>query len=342
MIHAPHLRDNKLFDPNERDNCNEPYIYAREWFRQHGYELMTSDDHSLDGCAGVLFWESISMEAPRGLTGLAYRMKNRLLGRPFHRDMYGECRRAELAEHSALIIWENAAIRAANWDPSLHMLFPKVLTWNDDLVDGGRFLKYLWPQNSTYPTVPIIPFGNRRMLVNISMNKVASHPREMYSAREAMIRYFDDACPDDFDLYGYGWDAPPLGRDRADWRPFATYRGRLDNKREALPRYRFAICFENLRDESGYVTEKIFDAMRAGCVPIYRGASNIDEYVDPEAFIDRRRFESDDELRRFLVDVSEPDFRRYQSAMSDYLASERFARFLPEAFAERLFTALQL
>jgi hypothetical protein len=53
-----------------------------------------------------------------------------------------------------------------------------------------------------------------------------------------------------------------------------------------------------MRDEPGWITEKIFDCMRADCVPVYWGASNVLDYVDPEAFVDRRRFASNSELER--------------------------------------------
>lgn len=46
-----------------------------------------------------------------------------------------------------------------------------------------------------------------------------------------------------------------------------------DNKKEYLKNYRFNICPEN-SDQKGYVTEKIFEAIDSGCIPIYWGASN--------------------------------------------------------------------
>ena len=41
-----------------------------------------------------------------------------------------------------------------------------------------------------------------------------------------------------------------------------------------------------MRNVNGYVTEKIFDAFKAGCVPVYWGAENITKYVPAECFID--------------------------------------------------------
>lgn len=44
-----------------------------------------------------------------------------------------------------------------------------------------------------------------------------------------------------------------------------------DNKIEYLKQFLFNICPENT-DSSGYVTEKLFEAIKAGCIPIYWGA----------------------------------------------------------------------
>ncbi len=46
-----------------------------------------------------------------------------------------------------------------------------------------------------------------------------------------------------------------------------------DDKPQFLQQYRFNICPEN-SDHTGYVTEKIFDAIKSGCVPIYNGSGN--------------------------------------------------------------------
>ena len=49
-----------------------------------------------------------------------------------------------------------------------------------------------------------------------------------------------------------------------------------DRKNDFLKQYRFNICPEN-SDTPGYVTEKIFDSVQAGCIPIYWSEKNLSE-----------------------------------------------------------------
>ena len=109
-----------------------------------------------------------------------------------------------------------------------------------------------------------------------------------------------------------------------------------------MPYYRFSVCYENVRDEPGYVTEKIFDSLRCGCVPIYWGASNIYDYVDAGAFIDRRRFKNDLELDSYLSNITEREYEDFQNAIRAYLLSPRFTRFLPHAYADTIINTLKL
>ena len=50
--------------------------------------------------------------------------------------------------------------------------------------------------------------------------------------------------------------------------------GAVENKHLWLQDYKFNICFEN-SSYAGYLTEKLFDAYSAGCVPIYWGDTSL-------------------------------------------------------------------
>jgi len=345
LIHSPTGNNNRMFDPNERDGYNDPAIYLRERLYRSGYLLKTADDNALDNCEWVLFNDEISLKRYSCWRGLARKLKARLLGRPLFRDLYNDCIKAGMQHRMALFLWEAPAVNPANWDPELHKLFPIIFTWHDSYVDGNKFIKIHWPQTRKFPCVPNISFSDKKLLVNISMNKFSRHPRELYSARRVSIRYFEQNQPENFDLYGVGWNQPTNFLEKLlpfTCQVYPSYRGTVMNKWDVLPQYRFSLCYENIHDEPGWVTEKIFDCMRAGCVPIYWGAPNITDYVDAEAFIDRRQFKSDAELESFLIEITEKEYKIYQTAIQEYLLSEKFQKFLPPAYAETIINALKL
>ncbi len=76
------------------------------------------------------------------------------------------------------------------------------------------------------------------------------------------------------------------------------------SKRRAVARYPFCIAFEN-SSAVDYVTEKIFDALSAGSIPVYRGAPNIAEYVPPGSYIDAAAYGSARELGTYLNYLAE-------------------------------------
>jgi hypothetical protein len=59
-----------------------------------------------------------------------------------------------------------------------------------------------------------------------------------------------------------------------------------DNKTEYLKRYKFNVCPEN-SNSYGYVTEKVFEAIASGCVPVYWGSYNMPEpgILNPDAIV---------------------------------------------------------
>lgn len=322
LFEVPGMGNGLLFSPGARDGASEPFVHLRARLKEIGFELVTADLWSASGAHAVWFWDVPTPQRRRlrSSIGVALRLR-----RP-PRDLLQEASRAGLGERMSLFLGEPPVVKPANADDSLWSGFGTIFTWRDDLIRSRPFVKFRLPLPSTFPEVPDPPFRERRLLVNISGNKRSEHPAELYGAREATIRYCERAIPKEFDLYGVGWDQA--------LEPYPSYRGVTAHKWLAYPQYRFAVTYENMRGLPGYVTEKVFDALRAGVVPVYLGAPNIEEYVDKEAFIDRDGFASDEELIRFLQEMDEATYLRFREAGGDYLAGERFRAFLPPAFAD--------
>jgi hypothetical protein len=84
----------------------------------------------------------------------------------------------------------------------------------------------------------------------------------------------------------------------------------------------------------GYVTEKIFNAFTAGCVPIYWGADNITDYIPKNCFIDRRDFTSDEQLYQFLKNMTEGEYQVYINDIKCFLNSDLALVFSHEHFVD--------
>lgn len=83
------------------------------------------------------------------------------------------------------------------------------------------------------------------------------------------------------------------------------------SKIDTIANYKFTIAFENAiaRD---YVTEKFFDPLIAGSVPIYLGAPNINDFAPGDkCFINAADWDSPESLARYILSVSQ-DKELYQ------------------------------
>ncbi len=77
---------------------------------------------------------------------------------------------------------------------------------------------------------------------------------------------------------------------------------RIDDKMKFMRQYRFAIAFENSA-APGYITEKIFQPLLAGSIPIYWGASDVESEFNAAAFINAARYATLEELRDAVLEL---------------------------------------
>ena len=260
------------------------------------------------------------------------------------------------AKKCYLLLLETPQIFPPNGRLEFFNRYQKIFTWNDDLVDGKRFIKINYPNTIQVHSLDGYT-SRRRFCCLIAGNKTLStnDSRNLYPERVKVIRWFEQNAPHDFDLFGVGWGSPVLqsgvigkiqrrafgliGR----WissSPFPSYRGRIELKAQVMTRTRFAICYENVRDIPGYITEKIFDCFFSGCVPVYWGANNIADHIPADCFIDRRNFCDTAEVYSFLKAITEQEFIGYQKRIANFLRSDAAYPFSSECFAETIVSAV--
>lgn len=247
---------------------------------------------------------------------------------------------------------EHPLIRPINGDPRQLARYREAFTWNESLVDGHRV--HLLPIPNDLTVHPVPSFEERDLFcVLIASNRALRNPSPLGLAdkRMAAIRWFDQHAPEHFALYGHGWDRPPqapglvgpLTKRLFSWRArlwpgpgLATYRGSVASKDEVLLRAKFSICCEDVRGGPGYVTEKIFDAMTFGCLPVYIGASDIADRVPPECYIDGDRFDDPADLFAALCAIDEGEFRHRRECAQAFLRSEQARPYDNEHFCDTI------
>lgn len=220
-------------------------------------------------------------------------------------------------------------------------LFDGIFTWNDLLsTSGPKFTKYRIPQYLEMAKDDCPAFTDQKLLVNITSRKYSHHPEELYSAREEVIRYYDENHPDQFTLYGQYWNQRSRLEDvyhhqKLTSYNYRTYKGLIEDKTTAYRHHKFTLCFENMTGINGYVTEKLFDCFRAGTVPIYWGANNISEIVPSDAFIDYRNYSSPTALHDYLQSIDRAEYNEYLSKAQEFILDDA-AHVSPERYAETI------
>jgi alpha(1,3/1,4) fucosyltransferase len=231
-------------------------------------------------------------------------------------------------EKMVLFLWEPPTTVAKDYDKNLHKAFAKIFTWDDDLVDNKRYFKFYYPVLAPMERSNL-SFQDKKLCVLMSKNGTSPHPKELYSERKKIISFFEEKATTDLDFFGKGWQG------------YKTYKGVAPSK-QCLQNYRFNICYENMKEVNGYITEKIFDSFHYGCVPVYLGANNIIDYIPKNCFIDRRDFKSDADLYTFLKNMRQDEHEEYLNNIQKFLKSDKAKLFSKETFLKTLKSALSL
>lgn len=314
---SPAYYEDKLFDTSNttlnRDDSLVPYARVRQAYRAAGKELRTADYlMNAPGRAEVSNYYSL---------GVLDNYKV-LLKRP---DV---CLKA-------FVIFEPPVV-----DPRLYKALPELTAafetvyvhnttgdgYSLEGVDASRLRQLYWPQ----PRDEVISQYWERTerldrIVVINGNHIPRKvPHELYSKRiEAMASLAQMGV---VDLYGRGW---AKWWSRASlWLPYwknrrtlmSIYKGACESKYEVLSQYKFSLCFENMAMK-GYVTEKIFDCLYAGTVPLYLGATDISDLVPESAYIDCRRFSSWVKMQEFVARITDEQLHAMRKAGSAFLCS---------------------
>lgn len=331
-IDLPKLESNKFFDPNEAAPVSHtilPWCYLASEAKKQGIEMMTGDVFlamSDKPKETLLISHMITPRTHQLITSGAkplalFSQESPLIAFRFFFD---------LKKHSALYP---------------HTFMPR--GFKNKVSSNTIFHDLYFPEPYTQGTLIPANWSNRKHLTMISGNKRSPFTlkrliggilsgkfyRELYKERLNVVNYFSGH---NFDLYGMGWQKEMPGETPELRKAInACYRGPVEDKLATLREYRFTVTLENTISP-GYITEKIFDAIFAGSVPLYLGAPDITDFVPADCFIDLRKFKDFTALRTYLENFTEAEYQKMHSAMQKYVHGEQYTPFSQEYFTKQM------
>lgn len=255
-------------------------------------------------------------------------------------------------KHSLLILRECSLIKPENYALKKHERFCKIFTWDETLLDNNKYYKLNFTQ--LFPLAIEKDLSGKTKLCTMVAGHKSSpkrDSRELYSHRKKAIRWFESNHLDEFDLYGMGWDKydfsgswvkKVLGRisaismliSKLFFVGYPSYNGKIENKFDVMRKYRFSICYENATHMPGYITEKIFDSLFAGCIPVYWGDEEISKSIPKGCFIDKREFDNYEELYSFMKNMSDEEYINYLNCIQKFVEDERYGEFSTYHFSK--------
>ena len=332
----PYFNNNKIFSESQTHQLLYPIYLLKKVASREGYKLLTSDLVKRNEKTSKTL--HIYFDMPKKKL-----FSKRKLPKP------------EEVNSSILFLWECPLIRKDNFIRNLHNDFYKVLTWSQDLIneDKEKYIKTYFCRSLDF-FEQYHKVKKRKLLTCISGNKVKSGDGELYSERLKFIKWLEKNSPDEFDLYGKGWDSlvldsnlpirvfnPILKKISFNSNLRKSWRGSVDNKLLTLSQYKFNICFENSCNYDDYITEKILDSLIAGSIPIYYGAPNISDYIPKECYIDYRDFDSFYECHNFIRSMSDKEIKNKRESIKKFLLSKEATKFDSDFFISQVLKIAQ-
>jgi len=140
----------------------------------------------------------------------------------------------------------------------------------DDYAPQPDYMPAIWYHSNSFRELadqPPPPKVKPCSWITSGVNRTANHLRRLDFLRAVQNAHVN--C----DIYGL--DLPP----------WVKAQGELKNKWHGMAPYHYNLAIENYADNDWYVSEKLWDALLAWCLPIYYGGSAADKLLPKESFL---------------------------------------------------------
>jgi hypothetical protein len=196
-----------------------------------------------------------------------------------------------------LVLWEPYAVETIRYKNEVLSRFGTTFAPSIDWAEKVGATPFNWPQDEIPDSNVFINWRERsHRAVMVQGNKFSARRGELYSLRRKVIIKLGIGY---LDLFGTNWNKG-INFDWWRWsrsvlnsrinevniksafgigKKYRNYLGVTEDKNKTLYMYKIAVVIENSAD---FVSEKLFDSVRAGCVTVYVGPS-LEKYGIPNS-----------------------------------------------------------
>lgn len=252
-----------------------------------------------------------------------------------------------------LLLLETSLGGYYTFNPKNHQGYDAIITYDDRLVDNRRY----FPMRSrAYFRERILkgpPFNQRRVGCLVGTNRKMCYrsgfmamrkgwhfspkdwldyvfcPGELITYRSKVGQLCAQFASGTFDIFGEGWEIHKETWGRCQGVPEASTLSYIGN-------YRYYFAFENHESEYSLISERIWDALWADTVPVYRGNKHISRIVPRDCYVDATSFSSPKKMLEWLVHTPESEWKKIHEAGRAFINSKEIQAHLPDACAEEL------
>lgn len=292
VIHKKYKK-NKVFDMSA-SQYRMKYIFPklREMFLRHGYDLATHDIH---------------YPSNSDLVFVAY--------------PYASSPPLSKKENAYLWLFESPIQMPMPVLPHKAERYRKIFTYNRKILNDSQYVYLPDPYQFDAWDETKADFNRKKeLLVMVSRNYYSWPEKSIYFERRDLFKWFLQHHPSDIVVYGQAWERmwPELSLEQKA--AFAQqHKGYAQDKDAVVTEAKFGIAYENMRYDD-YVSEKIYDVMNAGSVPVYLGAPNVSEFIPQNCFIDRTKFPNNEALYQYLKNMDEETYKSYIACIREFVS----------------------
>ena len=227
----------------------------------------------------------------------------------------------------------------------------------DHIIDVGKVEKsensvINWPQDLSEKFSQIDSRLEKIVVINSNLLSLAKE--ENYSLRRKVALEIED-----LDLYGRQWNngfrakvltlikefkkygfkihnIKFLGM-KSYFRFFSNYLGEIEDKKEVLSKYKYSIVIENSSD---YLSEKLFDVMFSGCIPIYVGP-NLANYEIPDYLYIQAKPEISD-IKEKILNAKSKDYSEWLDKLRIWsMDPKTYSNWSRDLFVSKIFSKIE-